>query len=277
MSAAVRAGGYLHHLQLQSSEPARLAAFYADAMDMQARPIDDANWLCEGPLRRLLITQGANRMLGFAAFACRDGDGLAAIRVQAERNGVDILPSPSPLFGPTAFAVRDPDGNLIAFGLSDQEQPRSGLRGPIQHLTLATKDPVAIERFYVEKLGFITSDYVRDAEGKVLVCWMRSNHEHHTLACFLQSQQGIDHHSYEAGDWSVIKDWCDRMGARRIPIFWGPGRHGPGNNIFIFVKDPDENWIEISAELEIIYDRPAIDWPHEEHTVNSWGHGVLRV
>ena len=122
------------------------AAFYADAMDMQARSIDTGDWLCEGPLRRLLITQGANRMLGFAAFACRDGDGLAAIRVQAERNGVDILPSPSPLFGPTAFAVRDPDGNLIAFGLSDQEQPRSGLRGPIQHLTLATRDPVAIER-----------------------------------------------------------------------------------------------------------------------------------
>lgn len=277
MSAAVRAGGYLHHLQLQSSEPARLAAFYADAMDMQARPAGSDDWLCEGPLRRLLITQGADRTLGFAGFACRDGDGLAAIRAQAERNGVDILPSPSRLFGSEAFAVRDPDGNLIAFGLGSQEQPRSGLRGPIQHLTLATRDPAAIERFYVGKLGFITSDYVRDAEGNVLVCWMRSNHEHHTLACFLQSRQGIDHHSYEAGDWSVIKDWCDRMGARRIPIFWGPGRHGPGNNIFVFVKDPDGNWVEISAELEVVHDRPARDWPHEEHTVNAWGHGLLRI
>jgi len=67
------------------------------------------------------------------------------------------------------------------------------------------------------------------------------------------------------------------MGARRIPLMWGPGRHGPGNNIFIFVEDPDKNWIEISAELEIMYDRPAKNWPHEEYTLNSWGRGILRV
>jgi catechol 2,3-dioxygenase-like lactoylglutathione lyase family enzyme len=264
-------------MQLQSSDPARLAAFYADAMDMTARQLDGGDWICEGPLRRVLFTQGQDKKLGYAGFACRDAEGLAAIRARAERNGVGILPSPSPLFGPEAFAVRDPDGNLIAFGLSKMEQPRGGLRGPLQHLTLATEDPVAIERFYVERLGFLTSDYVRDSDGKILVCWMRSNHEHHTLACFRHSRQGIDHHSYEAGDWSVIKDWCDRMGARRIPLMWGPGRHGPGNNLFIFVEDPDGNWIEISAELEVMYDRPAKDWPHEEHTLNSWGRGIMRV
>ncbi len=87
----------------------------------------------------------------------------------------------------------------------------------------------------------------------------------------------MDHHSYEAGDWSVIKEWCDRMGDRRIPIMWGPGRHGPGNNIFIFIEDPDGNWIEISAELEVIYDRPVKEWKHEPRTLNSWGRAIMRV
>lgn len=277
MSTALGAGAYLHHIQLQSGDPARLARFYADAMDMTARQLDNGEWLCEGPLRRVLVTHGGNKRLGYAAFGCRDAEGLAAIRARAERTGVDILPSPSPLFRSEAFAVRDPDGNLIVFGLGGPEEPRAGLRGPLQHLTLASLDPVAIEDFYVNKLGFLTSDYVRDESGKVLVCWMRSNHEHHTLACFRHTRQGIDHHSYEAGDWSVIKDWCDRMGARRIPLIWGPGRHGPGNNIFIFVEDPDRNWVEISAELEVVYDRLPKDWPHEEYTLNSWGRGILRV
>ena len=277
MSTAVGAGTYLHHLQFQSSDPARLAGFYADTMDMTARRLDGGDWLCEGPQRRMLFTAGENKRLGYGAFACRDAAGLADLRERAERGGLEIAASPSPLFADGAFAVRDPDGNTIVFGLGEHDDAAKGLRGPLQHLTLATQDPEAIERFYVDKLGFLTSDYVRDAEGRVLTCWMRSNHEHHTLACFRHGRQGMDHHSYEAGDWSVIKDWCDRMGERRIPIMWGPGRHGPGNNIFIFVEDPDDNWIEISAELEVVRDRLPQDWPHEEHTLNSWGRGILRV
>ena len=57
---------------------------------------------------------------------------------------------------------------------------------------------------------------------------------------------------------------------------WGPGRHGPGNNIFIFITDPDENWIEISAELEVIYDRDTVDWPQHPRTLNKWGEAILR-
>ena len=275
MSAAVGAGAYLHHIQLQSSDPSRLARFYADAMDMQARQ-RDAEWICEGPLRRMIFTAGPDKRLGYAAFACRDAAGLAAIRAGVEEAGLDTLPSPSPFFGAEAFGVREPDANLIVCGLGAQEPTRSGLRAPLQHLTLASENPEALERFYVDRLGFITSDYVRNDRGEIMVCWMRSNHEHHTLACFRHQQQGVDHHSYEAGDWSVIKDWCDRMGARRIPLMWGPGRHGPGNNLFVFVEDPDGNWIEISAELEVMYDRPAKEWPHEEHTVNLWGRGIIR-
>jgi catechol 2,3-dioxygenase-like lactoylglutathione lyase family enzyme len=276
MSIAVAAGAYLHHMQIQSADPESLARFYADTMDMSPRRLETGEWLLEGPQRRMLFAVGANKSLGFAAFACRDAQGLADIRANAVRHGAEILPSPSPLFGLGAFAVRDPDGNCIVFGLGYAEPSRKGVRGPLQHLTLATRDPEAIERFYVGTLGFAVSDYVRDADGRVMTCWMRSNHEHHTLACFRKSSPGIDHHSYEAGDWAVIKDWCDRMGDRRIPIMWGPGRHGPGNNLFIFIEDPDRNWIEISAELEVVHDRPPQVWPQEEHTLNLWGRGILR-
>ena len=199
------------------------------------------------------------------------------MRAQALAGGLEILSSPSPLFQPGAFAVQDPDGNVIAFGLGRHEPATSGLRGPLQHLTLATEDPRAIEAFYVDKLGFLPSDRVLAQDGTINTIFLRSNHEHHSLACFRQARRGIDHHSYEAGDWSVIKEWCDRMGERRVPIMWGPGRHGPGNNIFIFVEDPDGNWIEISAELEVIHDRPVKVWKHEARTLNSWGRAILRV
>ena len=277
MSTAVSAGTYLHHIQLQSSDPARLATFYAGAMDMTARRVGPGDWICEGPQRRMLFTPGANKTLGYGAFACRDADGLAMLRERVEAQRLPVMPSPSPLFAPGAFAVRDPDGNQVVFGLGQPEEPCKGLRGPLQHLTLATRDPVAIERFYVGKLGFLPSDRVVAGNGVVNTVFTRSNHEHHTLACFRHDRQGVDHHSYEAGDWSVIKDWCDRMGDLNVPIMWGPGRHGPGNNIFIFIEDPDGNWIEISAELEVVHDRPVKLWKHEPRTLNSWGRAIMRV
>jgi hypothetical protein len=63
----------------------------------------------------------------------------------------------------------------------------------------------------------------------------------------------------------------------RVPVKWGPGRHGPGNNLFLFVHDPDGNWVELSAEIEVVApDRPLGFWPHEERTLNSWGSAPLR-
>jgi catechol-2,3-dioxygenase len=111
----------------------------------------------------------------------------------------------------------------------------------------------------------------------MMTCFMRGNHEHHNLACFHQDRSGIDHHSYEAGEWDTIRDWADHLATQDIQLMWGPGRHGPGNNLFIFIVDPDGNWIEISAELEVIHDRPVKDWPHGERTLNLWGRAILRA
>jgi catechol 2,3-dioxygenase-like lactoylglutathione lyase family enzyme len=276
MSTAVSAGAYLHHLALCSREPAALAAFHADMMDMQARAIASGDWLCEGPMRRLIITEGASKTLAYAGFACRDDAGLAGIRAHAAGAGLVLLPSPSPLFGDAAFGVRDPDNNLILFGRAAPPPRAKGAKAPLQHLTLASQNPEALEKFYVEALGFRTSDYALGPTGTTAAIWMRSNHEHHTLACFRRNTPGIDHFSFEAGDWATMKDWCDRMGDRRIPLIWGPGRHGPGNNLFVFIEDLDRNWIEISAELEVIHDRPPATWPAEPHTLNKWGPAIFR-
>ena len=276
MTASVKAGAYLHHLELNTPDPARMARFYADAMDMRAQETIPGVWACEGPARRVMFAPGTARTLGYAGFAVRDPAALAGIRAMAEA-ATPILPSPSPLFHDGAFAVRDPDDNLIAFGLAREQPALPGLRGPLQHLTLASRDPDAIERFYVDALGFLASDRVRTEDGQMTTVFTRSNHEHHSLACFRQDCVGVDHHSYEAGDWSVIKDWCDRLGDRHIPLMWGPGRHGPGNNLFVFIEDPDGNWIEISAELEVVHDRPLKEWRHEPRTLNSWGRAIMRV
>ena len=277
--SALQASAYLHHIHLGSPAPEALARFYAAAMDMEQRAIGGGAFLATGPARRLIVSDGPAKKLIHAGFAVRDADALAGLRVHAEATGAAPKPFTTPLFKDGAFSVTDPDGNIIAFGLSQAEEPvRGRIRGPTQHLTLATRDVAAIEGFYVGKLGFAVSDrVVRAEDNRVTTCFMRGNHEHHNLACFYhQDRAGIDHHSYEAGEWDTIRDWADHLAEHGIQLMWGPGRHGPGNNLFIFIVDPDDNWIEISAELEVMHDRPVKIWPHAPETLNLWGKAIMR-
>jgi catechol 2,3-dioxygenase len=276
---ALQASTYLHHLHFGSPAPEQLSKWYATAMDMQVESLSGDLWLTTGPARLVLFSKGEAKKLSHAGFAVRDAESLQGLRERAEQRGLTPRSVETPLFQPGAFGVTDPDGNAIFFGLTKSPPVKVGkaIRGPIQHLTLATCDVQAIEDFYAGKLGFGVSDRVVNEHGKVMTCFMRGNHEHHNLACFLQDRQGVDHHSYEAGEWDTIRDWSDHFASQDIQLFWGPGRHGPGNNLFIFIEDPDGNWIEVSAELEVVHDRPVKIWPHQERTLNLWGRGVLRT
>jgi len=274
---AVKAGAYTHHLALSSPDPERLARYYADTMDMTAVQ-HGTSWLVRGPGRRMIISRSEKNGLVHVGMGVRDTDALAELRARAEKEDLAPKPFAGELFSAGAFMVTDPDGNRMAFGHAPEDPPAKGLLGPLQHVTFATRDIARFEAFYAGKLGLAVSDYVvRESDGKVMTVFMRSNHEHHTIAAFFQDRTGIDHHSYEAGEWNVLKDWCDRFGERHIKLDWGPGRHGPGNNLFAFITDPDGNWIEISAELEVMYDRPTRTWKHEERTLNLWGPSRLRA
>ena len=190
----------------------------------------------------------------------------------------------TPFFEKGSFSVKDPDGNVLVFGLSDNKDGitysstfKNSIYGPLQHLTFKSKNVERFEKFYEEKLGFFVSDRVIKDNGDFATSFLTSNQEHHTIACFKADIVEIDHHSYETGEWNRIKDWCDSLEKKGIQLKWGPGRHGPGNNLFIFIEDPDTNWIEISAELEIIHDRKVRVWKHEPRTLNLWGpHSIMR-
>lgn len=279
MTGALAANAYLHHIHICSPDPAALATFYSTVMNMEVAARADGSFLLSGPRRRVRIGVGEARKLGQAGFAVRDAAALDGLRRHAAGKALEPQDATDGLFQPGAFFVTDPDGNRIMFGLAPDEPewaPRQHIHGPIQHLTLATRDVAAIEDFYADKLGFSISDRVTSEDGRTRTSFMRSNHEHHTLACFYQDRTGMDHHSYEAGQWNTIRDWADHFAAHDVQLMWGPGRHGPGNNLFIFIKDPDGNWIEVSAELEVIHDRPMKTWPHAERTLNLWGKGLLR-
>ncbi len=267
----------LDHLGFESEDPRQLAEFYAKTMKMEIIAVDENTWHCLGPERLLVFVAGRKNKLAFVCFSCRDENSLSQIKEMSEKNGLDSHPFESIYLEKGSFSIIDPDENRISFGVPLKRKPnRSLLYAPLQHLSIQSKDVGQFTEFYQNNLGFAVSDRVINKDGVVTTCFLRSNHEHHTLACFKSEKAGVDHHSYEVGKWNLIRDWCDHFSSLDIKLFWGPGRHGPGNNLFVFIEDCDENRVELSAELEIINGRKSVDWAHEPRTLNLWGEGLMR-
>ncbi len=274
--AAFNSNAYLHHIALNTTRPLELAKFYEKALSIGRKPIR-GGWVLSGARRKILILGNKKNSLRFASFACQDSQSFKSLKRNLMEKGIQTFQDDNSLFIYDNFYIFDCDGNKIYFGLSKNKKDKiSNLYAPLQHITFTSTNLDNFVEFYVEKLGFKISDKVINKNGQLTTCFMRSNQEHHTVACFLSNKLGLDHYSFEAGTWEWIKNWCDHFSKQNIQLIWGPGRHGPGNNLFAFIEDLDGNKIEISAELEIVHDRQIKKWPHEPKTLNLWGSAIMR-
>ena len=272
----------LDHIVRSSDRPDTLVAFYRDAIAMTPRQLDSGTWLLQGPQRRILIAGGAPGAQPLNAFRLQSRDQLTALRGWLEARGIAALPNESPLFS-EGLSVRDPDGRLAVFGLPDPRfdaSAASGLPGRLQHVVVATDRLDRLIGFYQQGLGFVASDHVYEegvGNAEATATFLRSDPEHHSFAAFRAPAARPDHHAYETTCWNDIRDWADHMAGLNIKLWWGPGRHGPGNNLFFMVEDPEGYKVELSAELEIMpRGMAARSWKHEQRTLNLWGQAWMR-
>ena len=259
----------LHHLRRDSPKPEPLARFYGELLGDRVEALPGDSWLVAGPGRRLVVGKGAASAVPYFAFQLDDPAQLDALRRAWKGE-----PFSSPLLA-DAFSLTDPDGRRVIFGAGKEAPASEGLPGRLQHFVCATQRLPEMLAFYGE-LGMRESDRVLEGEALTAV-FLRSDPEHHSFAAFRAPESRADHHCYETRGWLDIRDWADRMASLRIPLWWGPGRHGPGNNLFFMIEDPDGHKVEFSAELELMpKDMAHRTWPHEPRTLNLWGSAWMR-
>lgn len=266
---------HLSHLVLGSPDPLVMAKFYEKTMGNTIEEIDQG-YISTGPGRKLLFTSGKAKELKYFAMGMTE-ENLDLLRDGLLAKNIQLSSSPSPLFDDEAFALQDPDGNWLTFGVEEKNNSQAELPARLQHFAFATNNIEEMVDFYQNTVGYLISDNVFDENKKLKTAFLRSDNEHHSLAIFQAKEKWFDHHCYESSNWNAIRDWADHLSTFDIPLQWGPGRHGPGNNLFIFIHDPDGNWLEISAELQVVpVDAPAGEWVHEPKTLNYWGQAFLR-
>jgi catechol 2,3-dioxygenase-like lactoylglutathione lyase family enzyme len=268
----------LHHLSFSTDQRDQMIEFYRDQMGMTEIEEVGGDVVLRAKNRIMHFVDGPKNRLNYAAYGAPDQNVLDELRQKHETAGVTLSPSPSPVFGEDAYAITDPDGNQMVFGVYSEMADDQSMAGRMQHVVVASTQVEAMIAFYSDKVGFAVTDIVRKDDGVITSCFMRSNNEHHSFAVFLGETAKLDHNCYESSSWNDIRDWADHFSDSEITIIWGPGRHGPGNNLFIMVRDPDGNPVEISAEIEQVpEDRETGNWEHNPRTLNYWGKGMQRV
>ena len=69
---AVQANISLHHLEVKSREPEKLAKFYSNVMNMKITRLNNQKFLCEGPSRKIIMSTGKNKTFGYAGMICKN-------------------------------------------------------------------------------------------------------------------------------------------------------------------------------------------------------------
>lgn len=268
-------GAVLERLVVSSPDVNAVAEFYRTAFGYEVEPAGDER-RCTAAERSVWFWPGQVNRLVEAHFRFDDPSDYERFLRRLRARGATCQREP----GRPDVSLTDPDGCLLHFRLGEPfafEGPARLLPGRLQHYAIRWPRPGVLADFYVQQLGFTVSDWVRDAAGDLSAVFLRTSAEHHALAIFRSQETRLDHFSCETDSWHGLRAWADQMAAARVPMAWGVGRHGPGNDNFFMVRDPDGNLAEISCDLEVCAeDRPAGLWPHEARTLNLWGSAILR-
>jgi catechol 2,3-dioxygenase-like lactoylglutathione lyase family enzyme len=123
--------------------------------------------------------------------------------------------------------------------------------GPLKlgHIAYVVPDPQQMADFYCRVLGFRVSDWIED-----FFVFLRCNPDHHTVNFIRGAKPKMHHIAFEMKDFAHIQQACELLALRKMPINWGPVRHGPGHNVAIYHRNFDGQNVESYIELDQLKD-----------------------
>ena len=199
-----------------------------------------------------------------------------ALAQSVPAHGGSILRAPGAITEPGggySISFRDPQGRIIRAICEDarhadaavvRERPER-----LAHVVMNSHDTPAAQAFYEKALGFKLSDRTR------IMAFMRCNTDHHNIALADADNDCLNHIAFVMPDLDSVMKGGGRMKDAGHAIQWGPGRHGPGNNLFNYFLGPFDFAIEYTAEVAQVDDNYRTgmpeDWKWPPGRIDHWG------
>jgi len=115
--------------------------------------------------------------------------------------------------------------------------------------------------------------HLTDRSG--MMGFLRTNDDHHSIVLADAEVNTLNHVSFNHAHYDEMMRAGGKMCDAGFEIGWGPGRHGPGDNVFFYFVDPFGFVIEHTAEVLQVDDsypfRGPSDWVWPEGRTDQWG------
>lgn len=196
----------------------------------------------------------------------RSREALDAVAAQVVAAGGTLLAQVHELgrdpAGGVGLKFKDPHGRIFQVVHGDTQRPEGAAvkDRPIRltHVVLNSHAVDETQAFLQQALGF------RLADRTGIMAFMNCDRDHHAIAIGISDNDALNHIAFLMPDFESVMRGGGRMKDAGFPIQWGPGRHGPGNNLFNYFIDPFGVVIEYTADVE------QIDDSYEAHGPEHW-------
>jgi catechol-2,3-dioxygenase len=196
----------------------------------------------------------------------RNREALDAVLAGVRKAGGKVLAEPHELTrnpaGGIGIKFQDPHGRIFQVVHGDacraESAPVKDRPVRLTHVVLNSHAVDETQKFLQEALGF------RLADRTGIMAFMNCDRDHHTIAIGITDHDALNHIAFLMPDFESVMRGGGRMRDAGFPIQWGPGRHGPGNNLFNYFIDPFGVVIEYTADVE------QIDERYEAHGPDFW-------
>lgn len=270
----------LRSIELSLPDPAAAAAFMVDIWGLALAEVRGTTHYLRGSgtFPYLVAFAAGDEFVRSTTFVC-DPEELAGIKSRVAAHGLPARPvvSSDP-GGGHGIAVELPEGELLRF-LADTAEvapipghtkaSRMVMPVKLTHVVFNAADAEASGHAVEDIFGFRVSDRTR---GMVFV---RCNDSHHSTAFARAGFSSLNHIAFEMDDLDAVMRGIGWMRDNGFAPAWGPGRHGPGDNVYAYYIAPFGPVIEYSTAVEKVgadYVAGAPDdWTWPEHRIDQWG------
>ena len=265
----------LRSIELALPHAAEAAAFLTDIWGMAPAEVRGGTHYLRGsgPFPYLVaLEESAEPYVRSTTFTCSP-ERLEELKASVTKANLPARPvtSNDPGNG-HGIIVELAEGELLRF-LTDASEvaPIEGRDLPVKltHVVFNATDAEATGHLIEDALGFRVSDRTK---GMVFV---RCNESHHSTAFARAGFSSLNHIAFEMADMDAVMRGIGRLRDHGMVPAWGPGRHGPGANVFAYFIAPFGPVIEFSTAVEKVPDDYKAgapeDWTWPEGRIDQWG------
>lgn len=276
---------HLSHVSLITPDLERSLWYFRDVLGMEvvAEEGDSLYLRCYQELEHhsLVLAEGPEALVDHIGWRVRAPECLERIGERVRASGVEVTEHHGgPGHGPS-LRFHTPGGEhpfelfydvqrplapaSERSSVPSNSRPRTGLAPRrIDHVNLWTSDTtIATEEAWLrETLGFQRREYVQPDGGPFMGAWLSVTPQVHDVAVMMDfgtNSPGRFHHvAFNMENFSDVLTAADHLRDRGVQIDLGPGKHGIGQAMFLYTRDPGSGHrIELYAGGYLIF---APDW-----------------